>query len=264
MLVLTKTDPYKLTINRTKDILDNGPIIPRCYEVAYLKPSKSMSININKDENKSKNIYSGESLCGRWCNENERYMLFFQVNVDTRKMDYDKAKGKDKLIRQELPLMLNSIIKSEENFLKANKDLNEAEIFIKFNSQYDDFYKVENWGCLRNYIGIETYDEKKLKEREFNNQQNRMRNKIDMNEKLILNLINPHIETHLFPMYGRDIRLLIKDVKILDMEEIDGANRSGKEYEVVVSVKILNRNTVEELLLNIRVKPNVIIIKKIE
>lgn len=263
MLVLNKTYPYKLNIERLDDILDHGPIIPRCYEVTYLKPSNSMSININKDENKSKNIYSGESLCGRWCNENEKYMLFFQVNVDTRKIGYDKAKEKDKLIRQDLPLMLNSIIKSEENFLKANKDLNEAEIFIKFNSQYDDFYKVENWGCLKNYIIIEAHDEKALKEKEFNNQKNRMQNKIDINEKLILNLINPHIETHLFPMYGRNIKNMIKDVEILSIEELDGVNRSGKEHEMEVSVKILNRNTVEELLINVRVRPNVIIIKKI-
>ena len=37
---MNKANPYKLSIERMEDILDTGPIIPRCYEVTYLKSSK--------------------------------------------------------------------------------------------------------------------------------------------------------------------------------------------------------------------------------
>ena len=263
MLVLNKANPYKLTIERLDDILDNGPIIPRCYEINYLKTSNKITVNINKDEDRSKNIYKGEGLCGRWCFENEKYMLFFQINVVANKKGYEKAKEKDKLIREGLPVMINSIIKSEEKFLKENKDLTEAEIFIKFNSPYDDFYKVESFGQLKNYVNIEGYDEKKEKEKEVNNQLKKMQQNIEINKNLILNLIKPHIEIYLAPMYGKEVKFLIREVEILSIQELDGFSGDSKEHEIVVSVKILSMNNIEEIILNVRVKQNVVIIKNI-
>lgn len=263
MLVLSKTDPYKLTINREKDILDNGPIIPRCYEVTYLKFSKSISINIDKDENRSKNMYRGEGLCGRWCYENEKYILFFQINGVGKKKGYEKAKEKDKLIRKELPLMLNAIIKSEERFFGENEELNEAEIFIKFNSFYNDFYKVENWGTLKSYINIEADVEKTLKEKKTNSQLDKQQNKIKMQENLIINLIQPHIELFLFPMYGKGSRFLINDIKVLNIEEIEEIDDIRKDHELVVSVKLLEKNEIEEIMINVRVTPNSILVNHI-
>ena len=122
MLILKSSSPYKLNIERLDNILDSGPIMPRCYKVTYLKSSNNIIISIDKNEDKSKNIYKGEGLCGRWCYENQKYMLFFQVNIATKNKDYEKAKEKNKVIREEIPLMLNAIIKAEENFLKRNKE----------------------------------------------------------------------------------------------------------------------------------------------
>lgn len=257
---MNKENSYKLIVDKLEDILDNGPIIPRCYEINYLKISNKIIIKINKDEDKSNNIYKGEELCGRWCCENEKYMLFFQVNIISNKNDYERTKEKDKEIRERLPLMINSIIKAEEKFLMVNKYLKESEIFIKFNSYYDDFYKVESFGKLKNYINIEVYDKKKLKEKEVNNE---LRNKIDINKNLILNLINPYIEIHLAPMYGREIKLLIKEVDILSTQELDGESGTSKEHEIVVSVKVLSMNNIEELILNVRVRSNGVVIKNI-
>lgn len=257
---MNKEIPYKLIVDKLEDILDNGPIIPRCYEISYLKTSNQITIKINKDEEKSNNIYKGEELCGRWCCENEEYMLFFQINIIPNKNDYERTKEKDKEIREILPLMINSIIKAEEKFLMNNKHLKEAEIFIKFNSYYDDFYKVESFGKLKNYINIEGYDKKKLKEKEVNNE---LQNKIDINKNLILNLINPYIEVHLVPMYGREVKFLIREVEILSTQELDGDSGTSKEHEIVVSVKVLSINNIEELILSVRVRSNGVIIKNI-
>lgn len=260
---MSKAELYKLTINRNEDILDNGPIIPRCYEVTYLKSSNSISISIDKDEDKSKNIYSGDGLCGRWCYENEKYMLFFQINVVSKKKGYDKVRERDKEIRGELPLMINAIRKTEEKFFGEYKDLDDAEIFIKFNSLYDDFYKVENWGKLRNYIDIDIKDEKAIREKEINNYITKQQNKIDMHENIILNFLYYHIELFLFPLYGKNIKFLINEINILNIEEIHNMEGIGKSYELIVSIKLLGRVEVEEILLNIVVKRNKVLIKAI-
>ena len=151
----------------------------------------------------------------------------------------------------------------EHKLDKKNKDLIEAEIFIKFNSTYDDFYKVESFGELKNYINIEGYDEKELKEKEVNSQLKKIKNNVDINKNLILNLINPHIEIHLAPVYGKEVKFLIKEIELLSIKELDSIDGYSKEHEIVVLVKILSGNDIEELILNIRVKPNVLIIEKI-
>ena len=110
VLVLESKNPYKLYINSKEDIFDNGPIIPRCYEVKYLKASKSMSIKIDKNEEKSISLYKGEGLCGRWCFEDGKYILFFQINIDANKKGYDKTKERNRLVINSIPLMINAII----------------------------------------------------------------------------------------------------------------------------------------------------------
>lgn len=260
---MSKSDIYNLTINRNEDILDDGPIIPRCYEVTYIKFSKSMSVNINKDEDKSKNIYRGEGLCGRWCCENNKYMLFFQINITSENNEYDSVKERDKEVRLELPLMLNAIRKIEDKFFKKYKDLDDAEIFIKFNSVYDDFFKVENWGNIKNYINIEAEDEKTTKEKEINSHLIKLQNKINMQYKIILNFISNHIELYLYPRYGKEIKFLINDISILNIDEVKNVNEIDKHYELVASVKIINKIEIEEVLLNIIVKENKVLIKTI-
>lgn len=257
------TDQYKLFVKRKEDILDNGPIVPRCYEVIYLKSSKSISINIDKDEDKSINLYRGEGLCGRWCCEGGKYMLFFQINVDGKKKGYEKVKEKNKLIRESIPLMLNAIRKSDKGLFEEYKDLDEAEIFIKFNSLYDDFYKVENWGNLKNYIKLEIYDENKIKEEKFNNILMKQSERIKIQNNIILNILNPHIEIYLFSMYGRDIRFIINNIDILNIEEVNSIDGIEKDHEVVALVKILGRDEIQEILLNIRIRPNNVIVKHI-
>lgn len=260
---MKNTDSYKLSVKREEDILDNGSIIPRCYEVTYLKSSEYMSINIDRDEDKSINLYKGDGLCGRWCCEDGKYMLFFQINVDGKKKGYEKVKENNKSVRETIPLMLNAIRKSDENFYSKYKDLDEAEIFIKFNSLYDDFYRVENWDKLKKYIKAEIHDENKTKEKKLNNIIMNQLERIRTQNNLILNLLNPHIEIYLFSMYGKDIRFIINAVSLLNLEEVNLIDGAEKNHEVVVLVKILGRNELEEVLLNIIIRLNSVIVRHI-
>ena len=262
VLVLESKNPYKLYINRKEDIFDNGPIIPRCYEVTYLRASKSMSIKIDKNEEKSISLYKGEGLCGRWCFEDGKYILFFQINIDAKKKGYDKTKERNKLVRNSIPLMINAIRKADEKFYKEYKYLDEADIFIKFNSLYDEFFKVECWGKLKNYIKIEVYDENKIKEKRLNSFLIKQSERIKMQNNLILNLLKPYIEIYLSPIYGREVKFSIRDVGILSIEELNEVNEAFKEHEIMVLVEILNMNNIEEVILNIKVQPNRILIKK--
>lgn len=260
---MNKQDIYKLTINRNENILDNGPIVPRCYEVIYLKSSNSIEVSIDKNEDKSKNMYKGEGLCGRWCYENNKYMLFFQVNITSEEQGYDKLTEKNTEIRKDIPLMLKAIRKIEENLCTKHEELDDAEIFIKFNSLEDAFYKVENWGKLKNYIDAEFKGEDTLKGKDSSDYIVKQKNKIKMRENVILNLINYHIELFLFPRYGKNIGFIINDIEILSMEEILNMNGIGNDYELVVSVELAGKAGVEETILSILVRKNKVLVKVI-
>lgn len=259
---MNKLDIFNLTINRNDNVLDNGPILPRCYEVTYLKSSNSIEVNIDRDEDKSKNIYKGEGLCGRWCYENNKYMLFFQINIKSED-GYDKLIEKNKEVRENIPLMIKAIRKVEEKLCMKNKNLEDAEIFIKFNCKEDDFYKVENWGKLKSYIEEEYKNEKVSMEKDTSDYIAKQKNKITMRESVILNLISYHIELFLFPRYGKNIGFLINNMKIISMEEILNMNGIGNDYELVVSIELLGKAGVEETLLSVLVKKNKVLVKVI-
>lgn len=259
---MNKLDICKLTINRNENILENGPIVPRCYEVIYSKQSNLIEVNIDKNEDKSKSIYKGEGLCGRWCYENDKYMLFFQINIKSEE-DHNKLIEKNKEVRESIPLMIKAIRKVEEQLFMKNKSLEDAEIFIKFNCKDDEFYKVENWGKLKSYIEEEYKNEKISMEKDTSDYIAKQKNKVKMRENVILNLISYHIELFLFPRYGKNIGFLINDIEILSMEEILNMNGVGNDYEIVVSVKLLGKAGVEETILSILVRKNKVLVKAI-
>ena len=91
----------------------------------------------------------------------------------------------------------------------------------------------------------------------------KLENKVNMQDKIILNFISKHIELYLYPRYGREIKFLIKDISILNIDEVKNVNEIDKHYELIASVKILNKIEIQEVLLNIIVKENKVLIKTI-
>lgn len=257
----------KVIKNLIKDTLEDGPIIPRCYEVNYLKEDQYFNVRISKFDliNKGR----GEWIRGRWYYENNKYILFLETNIDGNENAYDKVKERNKYIRFILPKVIESIRNGDANLFKRNNYLENAEVFIKFKSRFDDFYKVENWGVIKYYkdINNKIKESKNIqdsqREKALNKNYNLNYNQFRLQQDILISSLNHHIETFLISSYGTGIANLIKEIKLIDLKEVKRVDSSVRLHEVIALVKILENNKEEEISLKIDINPKRIIINKL-
>lgn len=227
------------------NILEDNIIIPRCYEITYLNKENKIKINISNKEN----INLKESMTGKWYNEDDKYILYLIVNIDGEEKLYDKLKERNDYIRNNLPKVIKGIIEADYKLFIKNNNLQEAEVFIKFNSMNDDFYKVENWGKINKYKEF-TYNN--IKHREDTN----------LRDEIIIATLKHHIEIYLISKYGRGIIYFIRELNIGDIRKVN--NFKNNTYEVIVLIKITDKNRGNNINLKVIIDENRIFIKEYE
>lgn len=225
------------------NILEDSLIIPRCYEIIYLNKENKLKINIS---NKEKATLK-ECITGKWYNENDKYILYLIVNIDGEEKLYDKLKERNDYIRNNLPKVIKGIIEADYKLFIKNNNLQEAEVFIKFNSMNDDFYKVENWGKINKY---KEFISKNIKHIEDTN----------LRDEIIIATLKHHIEIYLISKYGRGIIYFIRELNIGDIRKVNSLKNNT--YEVIVLIKITDKDN--NISLKVIIDENRIFIKEYE
>lgn len=225
------------------NILEDSLIIPRCYEIIYLNKENKLKINIS---NKEKATLK-ECITGKWYNENDKYILYLIVNIDGEEKLYDKLKERNDYIRNNLPKVIKGIIEADYKLFIKNNNLQEAEVFIKFNSMNDDFYKVENWGKINKY---KEFISKNIKHIEDTN----------LRDEIIIATLKYHIEIYLISKYGRGIIYFIRELNIGDIRKVNSLKNNT--YEVIVLIKITDKDN--NISLKVIIDENRIFIKEYE
>ena len=88
-----------------------------------------------------------DEVLGSWEKE-KNYYLLINLELDTND-DINTTMKRNNIFREHLPLALKGIINGDELFLESNKELYESDIIIKFNSKFEDYNVVENWGNIK-------------------------------------------------------------------------------------------------------------------
>lgn len=285
--------------------MDN-PIIPRFYIVTYLKEDGNIKVDIINDINKCQ-INKKESMAmGQWFKKYDEYLLYIYANIYGTK---ENIKEENRLVRASIPTAITAIRLSDINLIKAYPELDEANIFVKFSSSYDELYTVENWGKLKNYKYIEE-NSKEYANKDNNNYKEEIKvsNKSDIEEiklnkhkviavdntlkgenfsqyeakevgnisfrkkkdgiriqeGIILNLLNQHIENKLFVMYGKEIKYCIGEKEIIDIDEVENISSQEKVYEINVIVKMKIKSRDKKAMISFIIHSNKIIIKSVK
>lgn len=259
---MVSLNPNKVIVNFGDGISMNSSIIPRFYIVTYSEKDDNININIIHDIKKHKINKQQSMAVGQWFKKNDEYLLYIYVRVYGNKCN---IKEMNRLVRESIPTVITAIRLSEINLIKTYPNLDDSNIFIKFESNYDEYYKVENWGNLKNYKYIEenNEDDNELSSSTRSIPFRTKKEKIRLEENVILNLLNQHIETQLSTIYGKDIKYCIFKKEIIDIDEIKTIDSCGKSYEVSTLVKIKIKSEVTAIVMNFIIYPNKIIIKNI-
>nr|WP_195266077.1 MULTISPECIES: staygreen family protein [unclassified Clostridium] len=270
---MDKLEPSKLIFDFKDGISKEGPIIPRNYTVTHSDEAGNILVIVAKTYDKSCVTDKRDEIYGKWCENGNKYILCIELSVDGNERDKNKVLQRNRIFRDVLPLVITAIRQGDLGLIKKHNKLDESDIFIKFNSRFDEFYKVEHWGKLKNYKYIEDdYDECDLKSPEESRLMGKTRSqllrkknfKIRMEEGIILNLLNPYIENQLCVAYGNNIRYCIDKCEIIDIDEIKSLDGCGKIYEVSLSVKMKIKSKLREVSMDFIIKPNNVIIKRME
>ncbi|MGH4051744.1 MAG: staygreen family protein [Clostridium sp.] len=147
---MKRLNTEKLQVNFGMDTGATQPIIPRKYTLTHsdITGELFLTIALKYDYEKISNMR--DEVFAEWRIIYNEYVLMASVMVDKEKNPVMSA-VRNNIFVKELPLALQAIKYGDRKFFIANPYLDKAPIYIKFNSVYPMFNRIEFWGTPSDY-----------------------------------------------------------------------------------------------------------------
>ncbi|MGH4140505.1 staygreen family protein [Clostridium sp.] len=147
---MKKLNPQSLSVNFGIGANKTEPIIPRKYTLTHSDITGELFLTIAEKYDYEKITDMRDEVLAEWIMANDDYALMVNVMVDNERNPVMSAIRNDIFVR-ELPLALEAIIYGDRELLKTNSFLYKTPIYVKFNSDYPVFNRLELWGTLSDY-----------------------------------------------------------------------------------------------------------------
>lgn len=147
---MKKLNPDNLKVNFGIGTSETEPIIPRKYTLTHSDITGELFLTIAAKYDYAKITDMRDEVLGEWIMANDDYALMVNVMVDKEKNPIMSA-IRNAVFVKELPLALEAIVYGDRELLKTNAFLYKAPIYVKFNSVYPMFNRLELWGTLSDF-----------------------------------------------------------------------------------------------------------------
>jgi len=147
---LKKLNPENLNVKFGNWTSETEPIIPRKYTLTHSDITGELFLTIAAKYDYDKITDMRDEVLAEWNRFNKEYCLMVNVMVDKEKNPVMSAIRNDIFVK-ELPLALEAIVYGDRELLKTNVFLYSAPIYVRFNSAYNMFNRLELWGTLSDY-----------------------------------------------------------------------------------------------------------------
>jgi len=147
---LKKLNPESLKVNFGTGTSKTELIIPRKYTLTHSDSTGDLFLTVAAKYDYDKITNMRDEVLAEWSRANDEYVLMVNVMVDNEKNPVMSAIRNDIFVK-ELPLALEAIVYGDRELLKANPILYKSPIYVKFNSAYPMFNRIELWGTLSDY-----------------------------------------------------------------------------------------------------------------
>ncbi|MBU3190105.1 staygreen family protein [Clostridium bowmanii] len=147
---MKKLNSESLNVNFGIGTSKTEPIIPRKYTLTHSDITGELFLTIEARYDYEKITDMRDEVLAEWTMTSEDYALMVYVMVDNEKNPVMSAIRNDIFVK-ELPLALEAIVYGDRELLKTNRHLYKAPIYVKFNSAYPVFNRLELWGTLSDY-----------------------------------------------------------------------------------------------------------------
>ncbi|CAH2214046.1 staygreen family protein [Tepidibacter aestuarii] len=149
---MSNFDKSKLHVNFMDGVNKINPIIPRKYTLAHSDETGELFLDIGKDYNYKAITSFQDEILGEWINFYNMYYLQFYAYISGGEFNFKESAIRYNIFQKELPLALTAIINGDKTFFKTHSYLYKSPIFIKFNSIYPAFNKIEYFGKIKDYF----------------------------------------------------------------------------------------------------------------
>ena len=147
---MERLNPDKLHVEFTTGVTPTEPIIGRKYTLTHSDITAELFLTIGLEYDYEKTTKMRDEVLAEWRMLNDEVILYVYVYVDGRFGPMTSA-IRDAIFRRELPLALEAIRYGDDEFFVAHPELDNAPIWIQFESSYPQYNKVEKWGTPEDY-----------------------------------------------------------------------------------------------------------------
>lgn len=142
--------PEKVKVSFTPGVTLTDPIIGRKYTLGYSTITQEYSIRISLRYLYEKIREDEIEIFGGWGTYQGQYAFYMFTYLDDNRDPIAVAR-KNSQIRSILPGAIQAIAYADRTFFSTHIELNYVPIIVYFNSEIDQYNKVENWGTFSQY-----------------------------------------------------------------------------------------------------------------
>ncbi|WP_264174732.1 staygreen family protein [Clostridium estertheticum] len=147
---MSKFNTDMLHVNFGMGTCETKPIIPRKYTLTHSDVTGELFLTIAANYDYDKITDMRDEVLAEWIIVNREYALMVNVMVDKEKNPIMSA-VRNSIFTKELPLALSAIRYGDREFFRENSSLDKAPIYVKFNSVYPMFNRLELGGTPSDY-----------------------------------------------------------------------------------------------------------------
>ncbi|MBU3100893.1 MULTISPECIES: staygreen family protein [Clostridium] len=147
---MSKFNTDMLHVNFGMGTSETKPIIPRKYTLTHSDDTGELFLTIAAKYDYDKITDMRDEVLAEWIMINNEYALMVNVMVDKEKNPIMSA-VRNSIFAKELPLALSALRYGDREFFRENPSLDKAPIYVKFNSVYPMFNRLELWGTPSDY-----------------------------------------------------------------------------------------------------------------
>lgn len=150
---MSRLNPNKLHVTILPPTTADFPLVPRRYTLTHSDRTGDLFLTIAHEFNKKQlkgwqtRIMRDEVLA-EWVKTEKTYSLHVYCQVSG---GIGTIKFRDKIFRQELPLVLEAFRYADQKHFQANSFLDRTQIWVHFRSKKEKYNKVEEWGFPGDY-----------------------------------------------------------------------------------------------------------------
>jgi hypothetical protein len=129
--------------------------LPRCYTLTHSDRTGDMFLTIDRtfDEDAISGWYTRlmrDEVLGEW-KDKDGLSLHIHCHVSGGFV-LGPAKWRDSIFRGHLPMALEAICNGDGEYISREPDFRSAPILVHFHAKQDALDRVEEWGCVLDYL----------------------------------------------------------------------------------------------------------------